>query len=43
MARYSKVVPVLKKHHAMKKYVGVEIQIHEFLSLALDGDQWSVS
>jgi hypothetical protein len=27
--------------HAMKAYVGMEIQLHAFLTSALDGDEWS--
>jgi hypothetical protein len=31
------------KHHTMKTYRGVEVQIHIFLTLALDGGEWSAS
>jgi hypothetical protein len=33
----------LTKHHAMKVWWEVEVQIHAFLTSALDGCQWSVS
>jgi hypothetical protein len=33
----------LIKHHAMKKYWGVEVQLHVFLISALDGGEWSAS
>jgi hypothetical protein len=29
------------KHHAIKTYGGVEVQLHAFLISALDGDDWS--
>jgi len=29
--------------HTMKAYRGVEVQLHSFLTMALDGSQWSVS
>jgi hypothetical protein len=31
----------LIKHYVMKVYVGVNIQIHIFVTLALDGGEWS--
>jgi hypothetical protein len=31
------------KHHAMKTYRGVEVQLHAFLTWALDGSEWSSS
>jgi hypothetical protein len=31
----------LTKHHAMKMYWGVEVQLHPFLTSALAGDEWS--
>jgi len=34
--RIGKLVPVFK-HHAMKRYCGVEVYLHTFLTLALDG------
>jgi hypothetical protein len=30
-------------HGAMKVYTGADIQIHIFLTLALDGEEWPVS
>jgi hypothetical protein len=33
----------LTKHHAMKMYWGVEVQLHGFLTLVLDGGEWSAS
>jgi hypothetical protein len=33
----------LAKHHAMKTYWGVEVQLHAFLAWALDGSEWSTS
>jgi hypothetical protein len=33
----------LTKHHAVKMYGGVEVQIHVFLTSVLDGGKWSVS
>jgi hypothetical protein len=33
----------LTKHHAMKMYWGVEIQHHTFLTIALEGGEWSAS
>jgi hypothetical protein len=31
----------LIKHHAVKTHWGVEIQLHPFLTLVLDGREWS--
>jgi len=31
------------KHHAMKTYEGVEVQLHAFLTLVLDEGKWSAS
>jgi len=33
----------LTKHHAMKAYWGVEVQLHVFLTSALIGSEWSDS
>jgi hypothetical protein len=33
----------LIKNHSTKTYVGVEIDLHTFLSTVLDGDEWSAS
>jgi hypothetical protein len=33
----------LTKHHAMKTYVGVEVQPHAFLISAPVGSEWSAS
>jgi len=35
-------IPYLIKHDAMKAYVGVEVQLHAFLTLALHAGKWSV-
>jgi hypothetical protein len=37
-----RVVPV-PKHHTMKAYWGVEVWLHLFFDLALDGSEWSPS
>jgi len=29
--------------HIMKLYVGVEVQLHSFLTSAIDGGEWSAS
>jgi hypothetical protein len=31
------------KHHTMKMYRGVEVQLHTFLTSALDGAEWSIT
>jgi hypothetical protein len=33
----------LTKHHTMKMHGGVEVQLHAFLTSAVDGDDWSAS
>jgi hypothetical protein len=33
----------LLKHHAMKTDCGMQIQLHVFLTLAINGDEWSAS
>jgi hypothetical protein len=33
----------LVKYHAMKTYVGMEVQLHTLLTSAIDGGKWSVS
>jgi hypothetical protein len=33
----------LAKHHTMKTYWGVEVWMHAFLTLALDGGEWLAS
>jgi hypothetical protein len=39
-----KDVPVfLTEHHSKKEYCGVGVQLHAFLTLAVDGDEWSAS
>jgi hypothetical protein len=38
-----KLSPCLTKHHATKTYGWMEIQLHAFLTLALDGDEWLAS
>jgi hypothetical protein len=30
-------------YHTVKKYEEVKVQLHAFLTLALDGDEWSAS
>jgi hypothetical protein len=41
---WDRIVPVLKiKQHATKSYGGVEVQLHIFLILVLDGGEWSAS
>jgi len=34
---------VPSKHHAMKTHGGVKVQLHAFISLALDRGEWSAS
>jgi hypothetical protein len=38
-----KVFLCLTKYYAMNKYWGMEAQLHELLTLALDGSEWSAS
>jgi hypothetical protein len=33
----------LTEHHAIKAYCGVDVQLHAFLTSALDGGEWSAS
>jgi hypothetical protein len=33
----------LSKYHSMKMCLGVEVQLHAFLTSELDGDEWSAS
>jgi len=33
----------LTKHHAMKTYWGMEVKLHTFLTVALEGGEWSAS
>jgi hypothetical protein len=33
----------LTKHHAMKSYGSMEVQLHAFLTLAQGGSEWSAS
>jgi hypothetical protein len=47
MSNYEKRIKVkslcLTKHHNMKMYWGMEVWLHAFLTLALDGDEWSAA
>jgi len=38
-----KTYPALHKHHTMKMYGGMEVELHEFLTLGLDGGERSAS
>jgi hypothetical protein len=38
-----KMYPYVTRHHAMMTYGGMEIQLHTFLTLALDEGNWSAS
>jgi len=40
-----KAIPVLfsTENHAMKAYWGVEVELHVFLTAALNGSEWSAS
>jgi hypothetical protein len=33
----------LIRHHTMKKYWGMEVQLHAFSTSALEGSEWSAS
>lgn len=37
------IPPHTIKHHSIKEYGWVEVQFHSFLSLALNGGEWSIS
>jgi hypothetical protein len=37
------LTPCLTKHHAVKRYGGIEVQLHHALTSALDGGEWSAS
>jgi hypothetical protein len=38
-----KIKSYLTKYHAMKAYEGMEIELHAFLTSALEGGEWSAS
>jgi len=38
-----KLFMCLIKHHSMKAYGGVEVQLHPSFASALDGGEWSAS
>jgi len=33
----------LTKHHTVKMYRGAEVELHSFLTSAMDGGEWSAS
>jgi hypothetical protein len=37
------VIAFVLKDHAMKMYIGMEVKLHIFLTLALDGNEWPAS
>jgi len=43
LIKYNVMEMYLRKHHTMKTYWRVEVQLHAFLTLALDVGEWSAS
>jgi hypothetical protein len=41
--KFSNGLLCLTKHHTIKMYEGVEVQLHVFLTSALDEGEWSDS